>query len=132
MHFKGSGLYRTCSQFQVKPEACFNLLLSGTSSCDPSARRQGSSLSMHLPLSAACNLPQDLLVAVSVLIDITALRHPTVLVQGKRELQLQRGEGVGENEKREGEKKKKSNILGSQSSQQLEARLVGESLTHRD
>lgn len=87
---------------------------------------------MHLPLSAVCNLPQDLLVAVSVLIDITALRHPTVLVQGKRELQLQRGEGVGENEKREGEKKKKSNILDSQSSQQLQARLVGESLTHRD
>lgn len=60
---------------------------------------------MHLPLSAVCNLPQDLLVAVPVLIDITALRHPTLLVQGKRELQLQGGEGVGENEKREREKK---------------------------
>jgi len=74
-----------------------------------------------------CNLPQDLLVAVPVLIDITALRHPTLLVQGKRELQLQKGEGVGENKKRG---KKKSNILGSQSSQQLQVRLVGESLTH--
>lgn len=79
---------------------------------------------MHLSLSAVRNLPQDLLVAVPVLIDITALRHPTLLVQGKRELQLQ-------NEKRE-RRGKKGNILGSQSSQQLQARLVGESLTHRD
>lgn len=83
MHFKGSGLYRSCSWFQVKPEACFNLLLSGTNSCDHSARRQGNLLSMHLPLSAACHLPWDLLVAVPVLIDITALRHPALLVQGK-------------------------------------------------
>lgn len=107
MCFKRSGLYRNCSQLQVKPDICFNLLLSGPSSCDPSARRQGSLLSMHLPLFAACNLPRDLLVAVSVLIDITALRHPALLVQGKRELQLQRGEGVGENEKRERKKEKK-------------------------
>lgn len=81
---------------------------------------------MHLPLSAACNLPWDLLVAVPVLIDITALRHPALLVQGKRELQLQR-EGEG-SEEREREKKKKQGFrLCSQSSQQLRARLVGES-----
>lgn len=83
MHFKESGIYRSCSQFQVKPEAFFNLLLSGTSSCDPFARRQGSLLSLHLPVFAVCNPPQDLPVAVPVLIDITALRHPTLLVQGK-------------------------------------------------
>lgn len=81
---------------------------------------------MHLPLSAMCIL----LVAVPVLVDVAALRHPAVLVQGKRELQLQRREGVGNKERREGGKK--SNILGTQSSQQLQARLVGESLTHRD
>lgn len=63
---------------------------------------------MHLALSAMCNLTLcDLLVAVPVLVDVAALRHPAVLVQGKRELQLQR-EGVGEKEKREREKKKKA------------------------
>lgn len=56
---------------------------------------------MHLPLSAMCIL----LVAVPVLVDVAALRHPTVLVQGKRELQLQRGEGVGNKERRERGKK---------------------------
>lgn len=108
MCFKASGLYRNCSPFQVKPEICFNLLLSGPSSCDPSARRQGSLLSVHLPLFTACNLPRDLLVAVPVLIDITALRHPALLVQGKRELQLQRGGGAGENEKRKRKKKEQA------------------------
>lgn len=118
--------YRSCSQLQVKPEACFNLLLSGTSSCAPCARTRGRFLSVHLPLSAACNLPWDLLVAVPVLIDITALRHPALLVQGKRELQLQR-EGEGSEERERKKKKKQGFRLCSQSSQQLRARLVGES-----
>lgn len=64
-----------------------------------------------IPLCAACNHLQDLLVAVPVLIDVTALRHSTLLVQGKRELQLQRHNGVGDSEKAEkggGREKKKA------------------------
>lgn len=46
------------------------------------------------PFPVCCvQCPWDLLVAVPVLIDIAALRHPTLLVQGKRELQLQIGGG---------------------------------------
>lgn len=60
---------------------------------------------------AACNLPQDLPVAVPVLIDVTALRHPTLLVQGKRELHLHRGEGVWDNEKREKKKRQHFRLL---------------------
>lgn len=60
-----------------------------------------------LPLSPSPNTAalQALLVAVSILIDVAALRHPGLLVQSKRDFQLHKSQGGGK-EKRKTERKK--------------------------
>lgn len=51
---------------------------------------------------------QALLVAVPILIDVAALRHPTLLVQSKREPQLRKRQGGGKEKKKAERKKEKS------------------------